>query len=174
MATVPGVDARAGPSLPPAKRSYPEEEECVDREIVKKNRIEENMPKVEEDSSEEDDMKVIEYEDSDDDEGYDCGDLSKYKFQYWMLAPMPKAKHEDIKGFVVAALNGYNMDKGTQLVFESIEKATIAMSGVATYYITFVVKDPEDGDHPKTFQCCIHEMLQGFEAEQIRPKPPAA
>ncbi|PKI44878.1 hypothetical protein CRG98_034826 [Punica granatum] len=137
------------------------------------------MPKVEEDSSEEDDLldenDLQEYYRAvAESEGYDCGDLSKYKFQYWMLAPMPKAKHEDIKGFVVAALNGYNMDKGTQLVFESIEKATIAMSGVATYYITFVVKDPEDGDHPKTFQCCIHEMLQGFEAEQIRPKPPAA
>ncbi|XP_031395414.1 uncharacterized protein LOC116206747 isoform X3 [Punica granatum] len=159
MATVPGVDAQVGPSLPPAKRSNPEEEEY--REIVKKNRIEEDKPVVEEDSSEEDD-------------GYDCGDLSKYKFQYWMLSPMSKVEHEEIKGFVVEALNGYNKNEGTQLVFEMIEKANIATPCVATYYVTYVVKGSEDGDRPKTFQCRIHEFLQGFEVEQIRPKPAAA
>ncbi|XP_031395413.1 uncharacterized protein LOC116206747 isoform X2 [Punica granatum] len=177
MATVPGVDAQVGPSLPPAKRSNPEEEEY--REIVKKNRIEEDKPVVEEDSSEEDDLldenDLQEYYRAvAESEGYDCGDLSKYKFQYWMLSPMSKVEHEEIKGFVVEALNGYNKNEGTQLVFEMIEKANIATPCVATYYVTYVVKGSEDGDRPKTFQCRIHEFLQGFEVEQIRPKPAAA
>ncbi|KAG2245271.1 hypothetical protein Bca52824_092871 [Brassica carinata] len=79
-------------------------------------------------------------------------------------------------------LHCYNIDKGTNLQFRSVEKVNAEAISFVNYYITLEAVDPNNNNSPVTFQTCVwdsatenKERLRLITKQcRIKPQVPAA
>ncbi|KAL1533696.1 hypothetical protein AAHA92_33548 [Salvia divinorum] len=103
-------------------------------------------------------------------ESYDCTPINS--FFYHMIYPEHETRYEEIGlKYVVPAIDNYNKEHNRKLVLDSIEKVNTQPSGIVRFFITFKVKDMDDGGALKTFQCRIFSSVGETDVEQFREKP---
>ncbi|KAL1554399.1 hypothetical protein AAHA92_14962 [Salvia divinorum] len=105
-------------------------------------------------------------------EGYDCGSFDFPYFDY-IITQASKQLQEKRCVHVLPAIEKYNKEHNRKLVLDSIEKANLlfAICCFEKYFVTFKVKDMDDGGALKTFQCSFFIFVSGPSFEQFREKP---
>ncbi|KAG6410884.1 hypothetical protein SASPL_128957 [Salvia splendens] len=104
--------------------------------------------------------------------GNDCGSFDFPYFDY-IIAPATQTHIDRNSVYVSPALDDYNKLHNRKLVFDSIEKMNLQFAPCCynKYFVTFKVKDMDDGAALKTFQCSFMTFINGPTIEQFREKP---
>ncbi|XP_042004129.1 uncharacterized protein LOC121753047 isoform X1 [Salvia splendens] len=105
-------------------------------------------------------------------DGNDCGSFDFPYFDY-IIAPATQTHIDRNSVYVSPALDDYNKLHNRKLVFDSIEKMNLQFAPCCynKYFVTFKVKDMDDGAALKTFQCSFMTFINGPTIEQFREKP---